>query len=296
MSENFAVIHSHDGAGDDQMALLLLLTKHKLLATVLTPADSYLDPAKEMTQKILALTDNEDIPFIINDVDTPNLFPSEWRKESYNVNKLVKTEKEYVHIKNKNIEDLVQIILKSDKNIIFIETGPLTTLAQCLQIDPSIEHKISRIIWTGGSFNGKSVSRPEGCDGSQTYNSYCDPSSANIVWLTSIEIVLLTREVTEKALLSEEFYGNLPKSKYGEIYRQVYSFYVSQPYYRLWDVLSVSYLDMPHIFKFEEHKCRIISNGESQGRTEICTSGRNVVAVTDVNLDEFYSYVLDRLS
>lgn len=69
--ENYAIIHSHDGAADDVMALLLLLTNHDLLATVLTPADSWIKPATEMTQKVIAHC-NPEVPFILNDVEIPN--------------------------------------------------------------------------------------------------------------------------------------------------------------------------------------------------------------------------------
>jgi len=295
MTEQFSIIHSHDGAGDDQMALLLLLTKYKLLATVLTPADSYLEPAKEMTQKLLTITNCEDIPFIVNDIDTPNTFPLQWRDESYSINNLIKIDKDYKHIKTFNLEKLVEIILASEKRIIFIETGPLTTLSQCLKLAPSIEHKISKVIWTGGSFGLNGFNPPDNCDGSQTYNSYCDPSSANDVWQTSIDIVLLTREVTEKAFLSKEFYENLPLSKYGSIFRDVYSFYVDQSYYRLWDVLTVSYIDIPNSFNHVKHRCKIIVEGESQGKTETCDDGKEVVAITNVDLNDFYSYVLKQL-
>ena len=295
MSEVFNIIHSHDGAADDQMALLLLLTKHKLLATVLTPADSRLTPAKEMCQKILALTDSIEIPLIVNDTNVPNPFPEKWRDESNEVNELIDHNIAGIDFKIGDIKLLTDIILGSDKDIIYIETGPLTTLAQCLKLNPLVEKKISKIIWTGGSFGPNGTYLPEGCDGSQTYNSYCDPYSAKVVFDTNIEIILLTREVTELALLSRDLYDNLPETKYGDLYRRVYGYYIDMSFYRLWDVLTVSYIDIPEAFKQEYLKCKLVTEGTSSGRTLKDDYGREVCAVYDVNLNLFYDYVIKQM-
>lgn len=298
MSRNYNIIHGHDGAADDQMALLLLLTKHKLLATVLTPADSHLDPAEEMCKKILVGTDNIDIPLIVNNVSIMNPFPDQWKDESYDVNKLIDIDISNCNIESRDIHYLIDLILTSDKPIIYVETGTLTTLAQCLSINPLIEDKIEKLIWTGGSFGENGTYLPEGCDGSQTYNSYSDPISAKVVFDTNIDIVLLTREATDKALLSKVFYEQLPDTRYGNIYKNVYAFYIDMSFYRLWDVLTVSYIDIPEIFERGKYECQVklITEGKSQGKTEICSNGRKVHVICDIDLDLFHSYVIKQLS
>lgn len=292
--EDSYIIHGHDGAADDQMALLLLLTNHNLLATVLTPADSHIEPAKEMCKKILTVTQKTFIPLIVNDAEIPNPFPEEWKDETTEINKMVDIDvdnKLIVH----DVNFLVDLIMRSEKPIIYVETGTLTTLAKCLKINPLVESKIKQIIWTGGSFGDIGHYLPENCDGSQTYNSYSDPHSANFVFQTNIEIILFTREATKTALLTREFYDNLPKSIYGDIYTKVYSIYVNMSFYRLWDVLTVSYINIPTAFKTTEYKCKIITDGKSQGKTEVCEDGRSVLAVYEADLNLFYSDVISRL-
>lgn len=290
----YNIIHSHDGAADDQMALLLLVAQYKLSAVVLTPADSHAEPAEEMCKKILTATNNWSVPLIVNNAHIPNPFPIEWRDESTAINKLIDVVID-TRITTKHMSDLITIIEKSELPIIYIETGTLTTLATCLSINPSIESKIKKIIWTGGSFDRPMLNPPHGCDGTQTYNSYSDPFSANLVFSTNIEIMLFTREVTEKAHLTREFYDNLPKSPYGEIYKSVYSFYINMPSYRLWDVLTVAFINIPKAFNTTHHNCKLITDGASAGKTEICDDGRIVEAVYDVNLELFYANVIDTL-
>ena len=282
------VIHSHDGAADDIMALLLLL-KHDVIATVLTPADSHLGPALQMTKQILAHHKPE-VPCILNDVEPPNSFPDTWRDESIPVSEILGQklgEDLTSSIKTQTMSDLVSIIQKETRPIIFIETGPLTALSHLLTLDQSIADKIETVIWTGGSFTIDTSCPPDRCDGSQTWNAYIDPISEDKVWSTDLKIVLLTREVTSKGILAGKLYNNLPDTKAGNIYKEVYRYYVEQSFYRLWDVMTAVYYECPEIFTSCLVPTKIVVDGEKRGCTLKHDDGKTITAVIDIDYDRF---------
>ena len=288
---DYAIIHSHDGAADDVMALLLLLFKHDLLATVLTPADSRLPTALEITKKVLAYAGPE-TPLIINDVDTPNSFPDAWRDETNDIVDLLRVPNgDTATIQTHDMLHLLKIMRECNKKIIFVETGPMTALARILEADPSLSLKIHQVVWTAGSLNKEGYNPPKGCDGTQTWNAYVDPASAALVWGMHLNIVLLTREATNKALLAGEFFDNIPDTVRGKIFKNVYSYYSTQKFYRLWDVLTVTFLDNPTAFTTVDTKVRMIATGPSQGRTEPHPDGIQVTAVIDVDIPSFNDYV-----
>jgi len=294
MSE-FAIIHSHDGAADDVMALLLLLLQHDLLATVLTPADSRLDAATEMTKKILAYA-GPNVPFVVNNVETPNSFPDSWRDESEQIVDILSTPfGDSKSIQTFDMLHLLTIMRDCDKKIIFIETGPMTTLARILRADPSLTNKIHKVIWTAGSLEKEGHNPPQGCDGTQTWNAYIDPPTAALVWDLDLDLVLLTREATNKAVLAGEFFDNLPNTINGKIFKDVYTYYCGQSFYRLWDVLTVTYLDIPTAFTTIQTKTELVSSGPSQGRTLADPDGRTVTAVVDVDIKQFNNFVFSVL-
>ena len=291
---DYAIIHSHDGAADDVMALLLLLFNHDLLATVLTPADSRLAAATEMTKKVLAYAGST-VPFIINDVDTPNSFPDAWRDEANDIVNILTTGVSASSIKTYDMLHLLTIMRECEKKIIFIETGPMTALARILKAEPSLATKIHKVIWTAGSINKEGYHPPKGCNGTQTWNAYIDPLSAHEIWDLGLDIVLLTREATNKAVLAGEFFDNLPNTERGKIFKDVYAYYKKQSFYRLWDVLTVSYLDIPDAFTSVQVKALMVPSGPSQGRTKVHPDGNTVTAVVDVNIDRFNNFIFDVL-
>lgn len=291
--EQYNYIHSHDGAGDDQLALILMINilssvNKKLLATVLTPSDSYLEPALNTTSKIVYNFSKETL-IIVSDIITPNSFPKCWKDDSYKIDEIVDLEcnKEKLNIST-DIAELVKIIKSSDKKIIIYETGPLTTLAKCLSTDPGIQDYISEIIWMGGCFdNSVSKSLPRTVDGTQSWNSYIDPIAADIVWKSKIKLTLFTREITEKFKITSYFLNNLPNSVCGNIFKNVYNMYKDDYFYRLWDVGTISYITLFDKYQHKYINSKIITSGKSQGKTLELNNDEKLVkkvkVVTDID-------------
>lgn len=286
-------IHSHDGAADDQLATVMLLNMNlNLIAVCVTPADSYYETAVKMTKKLY------NGPIIINNNIFDNNFPKSWRDETYDICRLMDAEEiELPHVSDDVVEcmKLIDIIQNSKNSITFIETGTMNLLAKCLKLDPSIGNKITNVIWTAGS-QTIAKSPPPGCDGTQTWNCYIDSKSAQYVFEnTNMEIVLFTREVTDKVKLTREFLDMLPDTYYGNLFRKVYSYYVEQEFYRLWDVMTATYPLTSKLFQFEYIHMQIITHGESEGKTEISNNGRFVKFLKDVDPQKIYNFIVEML-
>lgn len=301
------VIHSHDGAADDQMALLLLKTmKHvNLLGVVVMPADSILESALSITNYIADTT-----PVFVHDVKTPNRFPEEWREETNDISRLINEIAEQnpkssetpriprtLRTRQFGIWELIEVI-RHNYDITFIETGPLTVLADCIKLCPDISDHINHVIWTGGGFDdvpSKSIIQQyREFDGTQSWNALIDPISVKIVFDSKLKLTIFPRELTDSAKLTKTFYDNLPDTTNGRIYKQVYSKYLLMEFYRLWDVLTVSFVGCD-IFQSEQRKLSVMVDGSSMGRTITSDIGRMADVVTKVNIDQFYTYLLNQL-
>lgn len=292
------VIHSHDGAADDQMALLLLTSLHKskqinLLAVSVLPADSRAKPAIQMSNKIV---ENMDIPVIFNDKETPNKFPDEWRDETIKICKLMDADHDKYY-KYEKLEKLIQII-KKHNDITFIETGSLTTLADCLKIDASIKHNIIRIVWTGGCFDnnpGKSIKKIDDVvmDGTQSWNAFIDPISAKYVIDSDMKIIIFPSELTNQVKLSG-IYHKLPYTETGEIFRKVYAEYINDESYCVWDVFTASYVGGEPDIELDFRSIDIITDGISTGKTIESPDGTPVFIIK--SFKDPYSHILKLIS
>lgn len=72
---------------------------------------------------------------------------------------------------------------------------------------------------------------------------------------------------------------------------QCYALVTHQAYF-FWDVLTTAYLGRPDLFEHEPRATAVGTEGPSQGRITLEAGGREVDVLMDVDLDEFYRYIL----
>lgn len=83
-------------------------------------------------------------------------------------------------------------------NTIYMPIGPLTNLALALRIEPKLAQRIPKIVTMGGSYLGGNTTP------SAEFNILADPEAAHIVYSSSIPIVMIGLEVTDKAVIRKE--------------------------------------------------------------------------------------------
>ena len=301
------LVMGHDGGVDDYLSVMLLMAMAhiQVLGIVVTPADCYLRPAVSATRKILDLMGRSEVPVAASTVRGVNPFPRIFRRDAFSV--------DHFPILNERPEIkaplapepgpafLARLLREASEPVTCLETGPLTTLAAALDLDPSLEKKIKEIVWMGGALNvpGNIDKIIEGGqDGSAEWNVYWDPFAADRLWRTSIPIIICPLDLTNHVPITSEFVMRLAHQRrypISDLAGLCYALVTHQDYFA-WDVLTTSYIGQPDMFQLREWETAILTEGPSQGRTQIQSGGRKIRALDKVDLDRFYAYIFKQWS
>jgi purine nucleosidase len=299
------VLLDHDGAIDDYLATMLLMTMEHIepLGVIVTPADCYVQPAVSATRKMLDLMGKSHIPVAESTVRGINPFPQMYRRDSFVVDHfpiLNQTETIQTPLLTESGQDfMVRVLKEASEPVTLLMTGPLTNLALALDNAPEIEAKIQSLIWMGGALNipGNVEKNWEpGQDGSAEWNAYWDPFSVARVWQSSIQIIMCSLDITNNVPVTSEFVRKIGKQRQypiSDLVGQCYALVIPQDYYA-WDVLATAYLGHPEAFELREFETEIITTGKSQGRTKVVSGGRKILAMDKVDKNWFYSYILNQ--
>jgi purine nucleosidase len=299
------VLLDHDGAVDDFLAVMLLLTMEHIepVGIIVTPADCYIQPAVSATRKILDLMGKSHIPVAESTVRGINAFPYLYRRDSFVIDNLPILNQRNTYttpLRNESGQDfMIRAFLEASEPITLLITGPLTNLAYALDKVPDIYTKIRRLVWMGGALNvSGNVEKnwESGQDGSAEWNAYWDPEAVARVWESPIEIIMCALDITNNVPVKPEFVQKIGKQRQyniSDLAGQCYALVISQDYYA-WDVLATSYLGHPQAFELKELQTEIIAKGTSQGRTKVVEKGRKILAMDKVDKDWFYSYILQQ--
>lgn len=295
------IYFNHDGNIDDLVSYLLLLQAPniKLLGVGAIDADGYVDPAVEACRK---MTDrfnlrNDQLEIAKSNSRAVNQFPHEWRMATYSFNYLpILNEHGKIDTPEAKLPahlDMIEKIKHADKPVTLVMTGPLTDLARALDQDPSIEKKISKLYWMGGSLNRHGNVAQVNADGTQEWNSFWDPFAVKRVFESNIPIQMVGLESTEELPLSDQLrqhWASLRKYPAMDLVGQGYSLIVSVPSAELylWDVLTTMSALYPEIVETREANAKVITEGLSAGSFEEVPDGRKVTLVTKANKDLFY--------
>ena len=302
MADNL-VLMDHDGGVDDYLstALLLTMTHLKVLGIVVTPADCYIQPAIGATRKLLDLMGRSDIPVAESTVRGLNPFPRIFRRDAFTIDHLpILNENDTVRAPlaaETGQAFMVRTLHEAPEQVTILSTGPLSTIAAALDIDPSIEYKIKELIWMGGALNvpGNVDKIIEGGqDGSAEWNVYWDPPAAARVWQTDIPITICPLDITNNVPVTSHFVRTIARNRrfpLSDFAGQCYALVTHQDYF-FWDVLTTAYLGRPDLFEVRKWETAIIPDGPSMGRTVVQAGGKKIKALDTVKKEEFYEYIL----
>lgn len=236
------IYFNHDGGVDDLISLFLLLQMDniELIGVGVVDADSYVVPATEASRKIIdRFGHGTQLSVAVSNSRAVHPFPKEWRLAAYSENSLpLLNESGKITTPEASAPahvDLFNKLQRTADPVTLLFTGPLTDLARVLKSDPSIEKKIKRLIWMGGTFLEKgNVAEPD-CDGTQEWNSFWDPDAVKTVFNSSVPIDLVSLEST----------NNVPLTK------KIRQRWASQRRYPGLDFIGNSYAFVPELNFFE---------------------------------------------
>lgn len=299
---------NHDGGVDDLVSLFLLLKMKdvEVVGVGVIPADCYLEPAVSASRKIIDKFSIQDNPISVaaSDSRPVNPFPKDWRMHAFTIDALpILNESGTINTKLSDVPahlDLINILNDSEEKIDLIFVGPLTDLARALKKDASIESKIGKLYWMGGTFLEKgNVEEPEH-DGTAEWNAFWDPEAVKTVWESNISIELVALESTNKVPLTTDIRQEWARARsvegldfLGQCYAIVpplVHFQTNSTYF-LWDVLTTLTFGKNDLVSTKIVKSSVIAQGVSQGKTVLDSNGRDVNLVYDVQHDQFFEYI-----
>ena len=310
MAQNMAqklVLMDHDGAIDDFLSLILLMTMKQIkpLGIVVTPADCYIEAAVSVSRKILDLMQRSDIPVAKSTVRGINPFPPDFRRDCTIIDHFpILNESNAIATPLAEItgqQFIIRQLQHAPEPVTLMVTAPLTTVAEAIAIEPKIREKIAEIVWMGGALtvegNVQKAYALEN-DGTAEWNVFWDAISAKQIWDTDIPLTLCPLDLTNSVPVTAKFIHTLAQQRrypISDLVGLCYSLAIPQDYY-CWDILATAYLARPELYKIEEKETDIITTGASQGRTILKSGGKKIKVMTEVNKEEFYCYLLQQFA
>lgn len=296
----------HDGAVDDLLSLLLLMTMKgkEVIGINVTPADCFLEPAAESTYKILQLFNREDIEIGRSDCHGVNAFPSEWRARPEIINalpgliNLPKAPSPYNYKEASQL--LIDKLMDAPNAVSIIMTGPCSNLVAAMKRQPAIQSKIKQVVWMGGAFRTSGNVQMYQHDGSAEWNVYWDTKSSKELFEMKLPLVCIPLDVTNNVPVTKSFLSKLAFQADYKISNLAGQFWaltidtIPNYYYTyfMWDMLATSFLAIPHEFTVEELKVCVSERPPNAGQTMIAKEGYEVSIAIGVNKAAFYNYVL----
>ncbi|REH82897.1 nucleoside hydrolase [Staphylococcus felis] len=301
------VYFNHDGGVDDLVSLFLLLHMENihLIGVSTIGADCYVEPSESATRKIINRFSEYAIDVAVSEERGKNPFPKEWRMHAFFMDALPilneRVTEQSKLLKCQAYEDLIFKLNYSKERVTLLFTGPLTDLAKALKVDPSIETKIERLVWMGGTFLDRgNVEEPEH-DGTAEWNAFWDPDAVKVVFDSNIPIDMVALESTNQVPLTldiRQMWANerqYPGVDFlGVSYASVppLTHFQTNSTYFLWDVLTTAYVGKPDLVQKETVKAAVITKGPSQGRTYMDPNhGREINIIHHVDHDAFFDYI-----
>ncbi len=306
MTQKDLIFMEHDGAVDDLLSQLLLMTMEdkEIIGINVTPADCFLEPATESTYKILQLFNREDIEIGRSDHSGINAFPSEWRARPEIINafplliNFPKSPNPYNYKEASQL--LIEKVMQAPGSVSIIMTGPCSNLVAAIKKQPAIQNKIKQVVWMGGAFRTSGNVQTYQHNGTAEWNVYWDPKSSKEMFEMNLPLVCIPLDVTNHVPVTKEFLSKLAFQADYRISNLAGQFWaltidtIPNYYYTyfMWDMLATSFLAIPHEFTLEKVKALISERPPNAGQTIISDEGYEVSVAIDVNKNAFYDYVL----
>ena len=297
------VYYDHDGNVDDLDSLILFLEmpKIKILGIGAIGADSFVTPAVDASRKLVDLLGKGRKISVAQSNSRPaHQFPKLWRLNAYTFDDFpilnehgsqphAPLAKKPAHL------DMIDKIKRSDQKVTLVMTGPLSDLARALKADPSIQDRIAKVYWMGGTMdNHGNVVEPE-ADGTQEWNSYWDPAAVKTVYNSRVPLVEVGLNSTKQVPLTQkvrDHWASLRRYPAEDLIGMGYSMmHLFGNEYYLWDVLTMVLSYYPEIAKSKPIKADVVTSGAAAGRTYETPQGRPLTLITDVDSRAFYQKI-----
>lgn len=318
------VVLDNDAGIDDLVALAILVAHPELIdlvGVVVVDADCFIDPAFEVTGKLLSGVGMPHVPVGKSTLLGLHKFPNDWRKDAINMNDLpcVNTapilatwegaKRHAVDIPGEQL--LADLVMKApgDQKTTIVATGPLSNVAWALErYGDAFASRIDEIVIMGGAVDvaGNVFHDIEPTvDQSQEWNIFWDAPAAKIVlaW-PGLRCVLFSLDSTNSVPVTSSFvqqFGAQNEFLLSQFVGASWAMCTHLPFtrgasatYFAWDALTAAYLIDPGLVRLDPVAIEVVTGAvPGEGRTPRSATGRVSFIARDTNPAKFYACVLE---
>jgi pyrimidine-specific ribonucleoside hydrolase len=257
---------------------------------------------------LVAISGQADVPVACGrdaPLEGDHVFPSAWRQgadDAYGVE--IPAGGEASDLSASDL--IINIVQSSDEPITLVAVGPLTNVAEAIQKDPGIGAKIETIYIMGGAVKVDGNVGNSGVGIQNKYaewNIYIDPAAANIVFNSSIPVVLVPLDATKDVPVTRKFYNALGKNLNTPSAKLVYDLltanlgFVDGGGFQFWDTLTSAIFTEKGMATFEEIQLSVVEQeGPESGYTKPDPNGATIQVAVSADRNKFETLFLTVLN
>lgn len=297
------IIVDGDGAFDDIKAILYLLEQPDVELLAITMSGTGVAHCPEGAHNASALLEHvgaPDIPVACGrrtPLSGTNAAPNAWRQLADSLGGATLPEPRPLSDLDAP-ELLVDAIKSADGEVTLVALGPLTNVAEALEIDPDILDPVEIYLMGGAVDVGGNVLMF--ANESAEFNIWADPKAAAIVFGTDVPITLIPLDATNDVPVTPYLYEAVAAHRDVSPTSQFVADYLDAAplvggWYH-WDELAAVAVIDESVVTIEERLLTIVEEGQDEGATIESTDGKKVRVATAADAaafeDHFYSAII----
>jgi pyrimidine-specific ribonucleoside hydrolase len=261
--------------GHDDMAAIILACASpeiELFGITTSAGNQTAEKTFANARKVLALIGREDVS-VYRGCATPLVKPLTTAPQIHGKSGLDGAElpEPSVPEEKEHAVDFLYRTIEAHPGLTVVITGPMTNIAMLLKKEPEVAGKVGRFVVMGGTHAMSNVTP------AAEFNIYVDPEAARIVFHSGVPVTLVTLDVTNRALFTEEDLDRMG-SEGGRVSKTVadlirFFLQANNRRYRLGgaplhDPMTIAWLLHPEVLETKRVAVNVETKGEyTRGRT-----------------------------
>ena len=191
-------------------------------------------------------------------------------------------------------------VIKDNKDITVITTGPMTNLGLAIKENPSIVENIKEIVLMGGSTTEGNITK------AAEFNILVDPEAADICFRSGAPLRMLGLNVTRRILVTDEVIAKAKEiktkgsdlfAKLMKVFNENQNKFFGLPFGPLHDPATIVSLINEDVFKFKKMNVSIDTSDTDLAGKTICVDKPpyNCEVAIDVNVDKYWDEIYKHL-
>jgi purine nucleosidase len=296
------VFFDNDGAIDDLVSLVLLLTYSHITLTGISITDGAGDKEHSIdsTFKILSYLGRENVPVALSHSKPIHSFPAKWRSNMAFIKSLPTLQpyptKPLMLQSAAGSDFMAQTILSTSEKTTVLLTGPATNLVTALETYPDLLEKIDKVVWMAGAFISSGNVVDDDHDGSAEWNIYWDPISAQKLIKSGIRLIMFPLDACKLTPVDNYLMYNLRAKKKSELCQLIYKMF--EPYHMehksfpIWDVVATAWLGDQSLAHLNGISADVETRGTSTGSIYRTANGAPIRYANWIDDELFYDFLI----